>query len=220
MIDFLLRFLSTTIEWLNACVAIERVLNITLGIHFDKQKSKSWARFTVIIVILINVVSVIHDPLNRRLLEDTEEQRIWCIVSYTHSSWLNIYNTSLNIIHFIVPFIINFISACVIIVNTARKRSDARKNQTFREHLKEQFEEHKHLLISSSILVILALPRLIISFFSGCMKSARDPWVFLAAYFISFIPPVLIFFIFVIPSETYRTQFRLSWKHHLAKIGR
>ncbi|CAF4997182.1 unnamed protein product [Rotaria sp. Silwood1] len=188
IIDFLLRFLPTTIEWLNACVAIERALNITFGIHFNRAKSKVWAKFTTIIVVLINIVSAIHDPINRRLLEDTEEQHIWCIVSYTHSSWLTIYNNTVNIIHFIVPFGINFTSAFVIIVITARQRSAIRKNQTYGEHLREQFQQHKHLLISSSILVILAQPRLIISFFSGCVKSARDPWLFLVAYYISFIP--------------------------------
>jgi len=219
-IDFLLRFLPITVEWLSACVAIERVLNIILGINFNQRKSQIWAKLTVFIVILINIVSALHDSLNRYLLEDTEEQRIWCIVSYTHSSWLNIYNKSLNIIHFLVPFSINFTSAFVIIVISARKRSIIRKNQTYHEHLKEQFRHHKHLLISSIILVIIALPRLIISFFSGCMKSVRDPWLFLAAYFISFIPIILIFPIFVMPSETYRTEFILSLTYYRTIIRR
>ncbi|CAF4151967.1 unnamed protein product [Rotaria sordida] len=216
MIDFVSRFLPTTIDWLNACLAIERVLNMTIGAQFSKVKSKFWAKFVIIMVILINIISVIHDPLNRRLLKDIEEQRIWCIVSYTHSSLLNVYNTTLNVIHFIVPFGINFTSAFAIIVIAARKRSVVHKNQTYREHLREQFQQHKHLVISSSILVILALPRLIISFFSGCMKSVRDPSLFLAAYFISFIPPILIFIIFVIPSQTYTTEFNLSLKYYLA----
>jgi hypothetical protein len=220
MIDFLLRFLPTITEWLNACVAMERILNITLNVHFNKAKSIFWAKVTIIMVVVINILSAIHDPINRRLLEDTEEQRIWCIVSYTDSSWLNIYNKTLNIIHFIVPFGINFTSAFIIIVNTARQRSLARKNQSYRQHLKEQFQQHKHLLISSSVLVILALPRLIISFFSGCMKSARDPWLFFSAYLISFIPLVLTFPIFVIPSETYKNEFILAWKYYRTIIRR
>jgi hypothetical protein len=191
-----------------------------MDINFNKAKSKYWAKFIIIIIILMNIISSIHDPLNRRLIEDIEEERIWCIVSYTHSSWLNIYNTTLNIIHFILPFGINFISAFVIIILAARKRSIIHKNQTYLKHLREQFQKYKHLLISSSILVLLALPRLVISFFSGCMKSNRDPWLFLAAYFISFIPPILTFIIFVLPSQTYRNEFNLSLKHYLVTIRR
>ena len=220
IVDFLLRFLPTTVEWLNACVAIERALNIILGTSFDQRKSQMWAIFTVTIVILINVGSALHDPFNRRLLEDTEEQRIWCIVSYTHSSWLNIYNETINIIHFFAPFSINFISALIIIGIAARNRSVIRKNQTYREHLREQLRCHKHLLISSTILVILALPRLFISFISGCMKSVRDPWLFLAAYLISFIPLILIFPIFVLPSKTYKMEFILSLIHYGTIIRR
>lgn len=220
MIDFLLRFLPAIIEWLNACVATERAFNIILGIHFNKPKSKFWAKFIIIIVIFINIVSVIDDPINRRLLEDTEEQRIWCIVSYAHSSWLNIYNKILNTIHFMIPFSINFISALIIILITARKRSVIFRHQTFDEHLRGQFQQHKHLLISSLILVILALPRLIISFFSDCMKSARDPWLFLSGYFISFIPLVLTFPIFVIPSKVYSSEFISSTKYYRSKIRR
>ncbi|CAF1367160.1 unnamed protein product [Didymodactylos carnosus] len=213
MTNFLLKFLPTTVEWLNACVASERALSILLGIHFNKIKSKFWSKFTIGIVILINITSALHDPLNRRLLKDTEEQRIWCIADYSYSSWLNVYNAAVNIIHFIVPFVINCLSACIIITVTARNRSVIRTNQTYREHLTEQFQRHKHLLISSSVLVILGISRLIISYFSGCMKSARNPWLFLAAYFISFVPPMLTFPIFIIPSKSYRTEFYASIKY-------
>jgi hypothetical protein len=130
------------------------------------------------------------------------------------------YNKTLNIIHFLAPFSINFISAFIIIVISARKKTTVRNNQSYYAHLTEQFQHHKHLLISSIILVILALPRLVISFFSGCMKSARDPWLFLIAYFISFISIILIFPIFVIPSKMYKTEFILSLTYYRTRIRR
>ena len=42
------------------------------------------------------------------------------------------------------------------------------------------------------------------------MKSARDPWLFLLGYFISFIPAFLIFLVFVLPSKTYKNEFEQS----------
>lgn len=46
----------------------------------------------------------------------------------------------MSIIHFILPFGINFISAFIIINNTARQRSVLRQNQSYRQHLKQQFQ--------------------------------------------------------------------------------
>jgi hypothetical protein len=69
------------------------------------------------------------------------------------------------------------------------------------------------LIIWSLILLILNIPRLIISFLSGCMKSPRNPWLHLIGYFISFIPSVLTFIVFVLPSETYKEQLQKSINH-------
>ncbi|CAF1033075.1 unnamed protein product [Adineta steineri] len=55
-----------------------------------------------------------------------------------------------------------------------------------------------------------AIPRLIISFLSGCMKSARDAWFYLIGYFISFIPSMMSFVIFVLPSSMYKKIFDQS----------
>jgi hypothetical protein len=62
-------------------------------------------------------------------------------------------------------------------------------------------------------LIILSLPRLIISLMSGCMESARNPWLFVISYYISFVPPLLIFVVFVLPSKIYKDQF-------LAAVGK
>jgi hypothetical protein len=100
----------------------------------------------------------------------------------------------------------------VVIIIAARTRSNSQKKTPFKEHLREQLQHHKHLLISPLILVVLALPRLIISFLSGCMKSARDSWLYLIGYFISFVPSMMTFVVFVLPSEMYRKEFSKSMK--------
>jgi hypothetical protein len=62
--------------------------------------------------------------------------------------------------------------------------------------------------LSSLILFLIGMPRLIISLASKCMQSARNPWLYLSGYFISFIPPLLVMIIFVLPSEFYRKEFK------------
>ena len=205
---------ATIADWMNACVAVERVVTVILGINFDKTKSQRAARWVILAVPLFIVASVLHDPIHRDLIDDEEEGRTWCVVHFTPA--VEIFNSVMNIFHFIIPFLINFILAIIIVVGAARKRSSVKKEHTYKENVKQQFHHHKHLILSPIVLAILALPRLVISFMSGCMKSPRDPTLYLAGYFISFIPPLLTFFIFVLPSKMYRKEFdtliRRRWK--------
>ncbi|UJR12680.1 hypothetical protein I4U23_016854 [Adineta vaga] len=106
-----------------------------------------------------------------------------------------------------------------IVKLTARSRFNVERSGIFIQHLKEQLRHHKHLLWGPCLIVLLSLPRLIIPFFSGCMKSPRDPWLFLISYFISFIPVILHFFLFVWPSKKYMSEFKkavrqiIRWFH-------
>ncbi|CAF1562323.1 unnamed protein product [Didymodactylos carnosus] len=202
------------VDWLNACVAVERTVTVTFSVSFNRQKSKRAAKYVTLIVVLMTIVSSIHDPINRRLIDDKQEERHWCTVTYQDVPWLNWMNSSLNVFHFIVPFCINVISALTIIIITAKNRSTSQTRLTYLQHLKHQFHQHQHLLISPSILTILALPRLIISIVSGCMKSQRQIWLFFAGYFVSFIPPMTTFLIFVVPSKIYRNEFKAVLKYY------
>jgi len=206
-IDFLMQICVSMDQWLSACVAIERAMATMKGVQFNRKMSKRVAKWMIFVLLLIVIVSFIHDPIHRGLITDDDEQRIWCIVNY--STKLNVFNSFINIIHFLVPFFLNVISAILIIMRAARHRSIARPHQTYRDHVREQFQEHKHLVISPCVLIILSFPRLYISFISGCMKSARNPWLYLIGYFISFAPSMLTFVVFVLPSELYKKEF---WK--------
>ena len=202
--DYLLRVCLTIIDWLYAAVASERFLVAFLGIKFNKTKSKHTVKLVIIAIVLLTSLSFIHDPIHRHLLDDTEEKRIWCLARY--SSNMEIYRSTINIFHFIVPFSINVLSAMGIIILTARQRSIRENQENILNQLKIQFSHHKHLLISSVSLVILTLPRLIISFLPNCMTSSRQYPIYLAAYFISFAPPLLIFFVFVLTSDKYKKE--------------
>jgi di/tricarboxylate transporter len=125
---------------------------------------------------------------------------------------VQIFDLLLNIFHFSLPFGINCISGAIIIITVARTRSNSQKKKSFKEHLREQLHQLKHLLIAPSILIVLPLPRLIISFLAGCMKSARDSWFYLIDYFVSLIPSMMTFVVFVLPSEMYKKEFNESIK--------
>ncbi len=204
-VDFFLKVLLSMNDWLNACIALERGFTVIKGVHFNQSKSKKLAKYVIVFLFLFNILTFIYDPFYRRMIDDIEEQRTWCIIIY--SSNLRIINSIVNLGHSLLPFIINIISALIIIINVARNRFISKKQQTFFQHFNDQFHQHKDLFISPIILIILVMPRLVISFISGCMKSARNPWIYLLSYFISLMPPLLTFFVFVLPSDAYKNQF-------------
>ncbi|CAF1371802.1 unnamed protein product [Rotaria sordida] len=192
-------------KWLNACVAAERAFATIKGTNFNKKKSKQVAKYIILTLIFLTISTTIYDPIHRLLLDDDDERRIWCIVTY--SSNLRIFNSIVSIFHFCVPFLINILSAIIIIIKTTRQRTTVQTHQTYGKLLSKQIQQHSHLLVAPILLIIFALQYLIISFISGCMKLINDSWLFLIGYFISFITPMLTFLVFVLPSKLYRKEF-------------
>ena len=203
--DFLLRSLLSTSDWLSACVTIERLVSIIQGVRFNKTKSQQMAKWIILILFISTSVSYIYDPIHRQLMDDEEEQRTWCVTQYPPV--VQIIDWTMNIFHFSIPFAINSISAAIVVLLIARTRLNSQKSKSFKEHLKEQFHHNKHLFISPLILIILALPRLILSFLTGCMGTARESWFYLFGYYISYLPNIMTVLVFILPSRLYKKEF-------------
>ncbi|UJR29703.1 hypothetical protein I4U23_017251 [Adineta vaga] len=220
-IEILLRICFYMNQWLYACVAIERTITTIKGSRFQRKKSKQMAKKIILILLILIIVTNIHDPMYRRLIfekQDDDDKRIWCIVTY--SSQLQTYNYIINILHFIGPFLCNLISSIIIITNNSRRKFRIQHQQTFKKLLQKQISHHKRLVIGPFVLVILAIPRLIISFITKCMSSTNESWLFLTAYFISFIPTIVTSLLFIIPSKFYKNEFHTKINRYRTKIQR
>jgi hypothetical protein len=118
------------------------------GARFVKQKSRKAAKIVIIILLIVIIGTSIHDPIYRRLIDeendDNDEKRIWCIVTY--SSNLQVYNSVIHTFHFFVPFMINLISAIILITKKSRQQLRIQTHRTYTELLREQFRQYKHLL--------------------------------------------------------------------------
>ena len=217
--DYLLLVCLNMDRWLNACVAIDRALNVFKGTHFDKKKSKQIAKYMISCLVVFIMISTIYDPIHRQLVNDDsndEHRRVWCIVSY--SSQLLSINQSIHMFHFFVPFLINIISSLIIIILSTKRQQTIRHDQSYFQIFYKQVQQHRHLLVSSLLLVLLSLPRLIISFVAGCVQSNSSPWIYLIGYLVSFVPPMLTFVIFVSPSKLYKEEFRKTVKRYQKTI--
>jgi hypothetical protein len=150
---------------------------------------------------------------------------VWvCISSHTPSSSpshphpvnysfkLKTFDKVNYLFHFLTPFIINFVSALIIIIQVFKTRSKSQANVTRKSLLFLQIKRHKHLLISPCITILVVLPRLIISMMSRCTESPQHPWLLLTGYYISSVPPLLISVIFILPLEKYTDEFRTITK--------
>jgi hypothetical protein len=221
-IDFILRICLSMDQWLNACVAVERTIVIIQGPNFTKAKSQKTAKFAIGILLILISISYIHDPIYRRLIDEQEDddnqKRIWCIVSYPPS--LEVYNYIIHILHFFGPFSINLVSSIVLIMKATHQQSNLHKKRLYKEILKEQVRLHKQLLIAPIVLVLLSLPRLIITFASKCMRSADDAWLYLIGYLISFIPSMINSIVFILPSEFYRKECQKTLLRYRSHIQR
>jgi hypothetical protein len=220
LIDFLVKVLLASSEWLNACVAFERMISVSKDISFNKAKSKQYSKWVIPLVFLLTTLTQIHDPIYRQLIydSDADEQRIWCFVQYSPS--VRSYNVFITLFHFLVPFSINLITALRVIKKIARRRAIIQPEQPYKQHLQRQLHRHRHILVAPCILILLSFPRLVISFMKGCMRSAREPWFHLIGYFVSFIPSMLTFVVFVLPSKHYKKEFRTMYEGTIRRFRR
>ncbi|CAF2548696.1 unnamed protein product [Rotaria sp. Silwood2] len=62
-IEIILKSCLASSEWLNACVAIERMFNVIKGVTFNKKKSRTMAKRMIFVVIILTILSHIHDPV-------------------------------------------------------------------------------------------------------------------------------------------------------------
>ncbi|CAF2691574.1 unnamed protein product, partial [Rotaria sp. Silwood2] len=82
LIEFILRFLLAITDWFHACVAVERLFTVILDINFNVAKSRKMSKLVVFGILLCTSVSLLHDPIHRRLIDDEEEQRTWCLINF------------------------------------------------------------------------------------------------------------------------------------------
>ncbi|CAF1318412.1 unnamed protein product [Adineta steineri] len=129
---------------------------------------------------------MIYEFIHRDLLDDYEERRVWCVLRYSQSVETNA--TVVQYFHFIAPFLVSFISAISIIVYITRLKTIIRSQFSYQQQLLDQINHYKQLDISPVILFILLFSRFLISLLSTCIKSSRNPWLYLGGYFVSFIP--------------------------------
>jgi len=216
VIEPLLKIFLYANGWLNACVAMDRTATAILGTSRDRRLSKIVAKLVTIMLFIIITCLFIPQLMHLQIFYDEAEERTWCVVTYKH--WLIIYSTFWIFFHYFAPVLINIISIIYVLRIAIQKQARFNSQYTWWKNVRTQLRKHRHLLISSTTVVLLMLPHLFISIILDCRKSSNLLWFYLIGYFLSFLPAASVFLIFVLSSSFYRKLFRTLIDHFLRQI--
>jgi len=112
--------------------------------------------------------------------------------------------------HYLIPFLINFICTIYLTILIVRSRANVNKNkktrlQLFYQHLKQ----NKEIFVPPIMIILSALPQLIISFLLACtdFDIRWERYLLIIAYFFSYTPQILTFHLYVQPSTFFLHEF-------------
>ncbi|CAF0767538.1 unnamed protein product [Adineta ricciae] len=220
LLDMFLNILITMNDWFGGCIAVEQIFITFQENNFNQIRSKKLAKRIIFAIYIFSTLTNTHESFYRQLVDDfdIDEKRTWCIALYPPT--VDTYNTTMSLVHFLVPLSMSFFSTLIIILLLARSNSTMQPGATFRQNLKEQFHHHKHNLIIALAVPSLSVPRLIISFISGCMKSSQDPSLYLISYLFSFVPSMTTFIVFILTADGYKQELSSIARQLFARFRR
>ncbi|CAF1589927.1 unnamed protein product [Didymodactylos carnosus] len=139
------------------------------------------------------------------------KQNSQCIISYKQQ-FISTYDRVNAVMHYIVPFIIQTMSITFLIVQTAKSRVRTSNNAlSLTKTFKRQFYQNKEQYLTPIIIILCALPQLVISFSLSCTPLTETTWKrvsLLITYLLSFVPQLLGFILYVLPSTSYKQEFK------------
>ena len=202
LFDFLLQLSISFCDWLFVCVAFERTISVIKGIKFNKEFSIRMVKFVVPALLVSLTLTWIHQVFSRELIPDPRvDGRLWCVVKFS-KAWLRTYDITMNLINSIVPFLLNLVSAVLLLISFSRTKQKTAKT-SYVNVLKKQVKQHKDLIISPILMIICKLPMLIVILFIKCIKHKWQLYLSITCYFMALLPLTTTFAAFIMPSPSY-----------------
>lgn len=213
IISYLLSVFTRTTYWLTSFVTIERVCVVLFPTSSAFKHSRLALCISTFSILLVSAMHI-HEVLHYTTIVDlsyTSLMATVCVTSYIESLILS-YNRVNVLIHHLIPFFIQIVSITVIIIQIAarRRRTHSSRQQNFIDLLKKQFRTHREHYVTPMIIIFSSLPQTILSFLYACteLKQLWQRYALLATIFLSYLPQMLGFILYVQPSKTYSDEFR------------
>lgn len=206
ILEYLLSVFPTLFDWLTTCVAIDRTVNIFKGVLFSRIESVRWAKRVIPCLSIVICLIFIHELFIRQLTDDPRSlSHPWCVIKFSHP-FLKYYRLTVNVVNLGLPVSINLIATVYLVHKTTRRKQTFATSTNEKDYfttLKKQC-----LLYGSPMgVILLGLTRLIFSFTLVCIRHNWQKYIYLSACFISFVPLMSTFPIFVLPGAIYKKEF-------------
>lgn len=208
MISYLLSVITRSTYWLTSWITVSRLLTISLPTSSTIKNPRLAIYFsTGTLVILFSMH--LHELFYHQTLHDRDSSAVHCVTNFNQNV-VEIYNRVNTLIHYFLPFCIQIISITLMIVLAARSRAKTVRNQqTFRQVLKKQMSTQKELYITPMTIVLSALPQAILSFSLACTQLSHwKQHTLLVGFLLTYVPQILGFILYVLPSSAYMKEFR------------
>ncbi|CAF3297833.1 unnamed protein product [Rotaria sp. Silwood2] len=207
-LDYLISVSIAFYYSLTACIAIERTVVAYKHLLFDKMQSRSVAKIIIPILIVYHSLIAIQEFFQHRLLSDRHfSDRYWCSLRY-NSHALSIFVKFTNIFHFLFPYMISLITPILMFTRLTKDKATVNQNATIWSNFISVLSTYKYNLVSPCTIIVLTTPRIILTFFLTCITHSWQNTIYLITYFLSLVPLMTCFFIFVCPSSQYRQELR------------
>jgi hypothetical protein len=174
---------------------------------FKKSDSVWWAKRLILLLTVVVLASAWHEPFIRQLIDDPRAttRHTWCVVTFMWL-WLEYYRLTMNLINLIVPVSISLVTTTFLLHKSTRMKQALAKKKSEKGYF-TTFKKQLPLYGSPLGLVVLSMMRLIFSLTLVCITHEWQKYVYLTAYFISFVPLMGTFQIFVLPAKIYEAEF-------------
>jgi hypothetical protein len=197
-------FLSS---WMTAFVTITRSLSIVRPKSWLFIRSSRFALQVILLTFIIVFLSCITYLFSYTIVSDTngKQSESWCVLELSSSKM--IYIRIATIVHQIVPFIFNIIATIVLLLYISRNKANLQHQTQFTSFIQVLYDRLEFLL-GPSIAFITQLPQIVILFFDSC-QFVNSYWFMigtLAAYYLTFVPQMVIFFMYILPSPLYKEE--------------
>ena len=220
VISYFLSVFTRSTYWLTSWITISRLLTILYPIS-AAVKSPRLAIYSSVGTLIVLFLMHIHEILFYQTIQQSNSSISICVTNF-HYHAIEIYNRISTLIHYLLPFIIQIVCTIYLLIRTARSRARTTTTQkTFRQVFKKQLSSQKELFITPIVIIFSALPQTILSFSLACSQlSSWQRHMLLVSILLTYIPQILGFILYVLPSTTYKKEFEQTliakkiFKHH------
>lgn len=212
--EYIRKALHALYDSLTACTTLERTMLIFQGLSFSKLRNRRLSKLVILILILYHFISILPEQFYRQLNYSSDHS--WCTLKFPNHSFILKYMSIINILQFILPYLINLIFPIVWIITLTKKKLLLNQNKTIWFNLKNVLLRQQHTIITCYLLILFNTPRFIATFSLTCIKQQWQNTAYTFAYFLSLIPLMISLLIFILPSPKYRPEF-LGFIHRIMK---